>query len=487
MRKILILLFVLTCVSLMAQPHVLPTVDIRSESLLLAPFPKKPVNFPEEIAPDSLLSQIPPVFSLRHKLPKAIPGTVHPCRLEFDMDTSTRTSLSFSHRPKDRFVSLWRLDGDFGVPATDFYRSSLALGLNVRTGELLPSCYQFAFLRSQTASFTGESYSFSTQKHFDSIDFGAVDFKDLRSRLSLEKAYQSLEEESSSAFAFSYEHSHILRYEKHSFINRFLIQERQVGVALQYRVPWLRNELSRIDLGLITDFHNIMPALDISKRIIFPKGRYLELGNKSEIKAFSRYEVAEKYPWVYLPARPKLEMKPLDLYLRGWKLWDGSLLHHAGLGQNLKILYNQPDIYAPEGQALMRQARVLAWEVLGEARLNYKGCEIRQDLILDFEWLNDGSWISKAYTPRWKANTQASYTLKELELWAFLEQRWFSEDENGALLPNVFDLSLGMSLPIFPTLRLSLSLDNLFNTPHPSPGNLPEPGRSLRLGFRWLP
>lgn len=486
-KKILIPLFVLALGALMAQPHILPSVDIRSEGLLLAPFPKKPVNFPEEITPDSLLAQIPPVFSLRHKLPKAIPGTVHPYRLEFDTDTSTRTSLSFSHRPKDRFVSLWRLDGDFAVPATDFYRSSLALGLNVRTGELLPSFYQFAFQRSQTASFTGESYSFSTQKHFDSIDFGVVDFKDLRSRLSLEKANQSLEEESSSTFAFGYEHSHILRYEKHCIKNRLVVQERQAGVALQYRALWLRNELSRFDLGLMTDFHHILPALDISKRMIFPKGRYLELGNKSEMKALSRYEIAEIHPWVYLPAKPRLQMKPLDLYLRGWKLWDGSLLHHAGLGQNLKFLYNQPDIYAPDGQALLRQARVLAWEVMGEARLNYKGCEIRQDLILDFEWLKDDSWISRAYTPRWKANTQASYMLKELELWAFLEQHWFSEDENGDLLPNVFDLSLGMNLPVFPQLRLSLSLYNLFNTPHPAPGNLPEPGRSLRLGFRWLP
>ena len=487
MRKILIPLFVLFCFALVAQPHVLPSLEIRSEGTLLAPFPKKPVTFPEEIAPDSLMSQVPPVFSLRHKLPKPKPGTVHPLRLDFDMDTSVRSSLSFSHRPQNRFVSLWRLDGDFAVPATDFYRSSLALGINTRTGELLPSFYQFAFQRSQTASFTGETYSFSTQEHFDSIDLGALDFQDLRTRFSLEKAYQNLDEESSSHFAFGFDHSHILRFEKQRMANRLMVQERQVGLALQYRAPWFSKELSRFDLGLMTDFHHILPALDINKRMIFSKGRYLELGNKSEIKALSRYEIAETHPWVYLPARPRLEMKPIDLYFRGWKLWDGTLLHHAGLGQNLRFFYNQPDVYAPDSQALLRQASVFDWEVSGEALLNYKGCQIRQDLALDFQWLKDGAWVSRAYTPRWKAKTQASYTLKELDLWASLEQQWFSEDENGNLLPNVFDLSLGLSLPVFQDLRLSLSLDNLFNTVHPAPGTLPKPGRSLRLGLSWLP
>ncbi len=487
MRKILFPLFLFACLSLLAQPYVLPSLEIRSEGPLLAPFPKKPVTFPQEAVPDSLLPQIPPVYSLRHNPAKPQAGTRHPFRLEMDMDTSVRTSFSFSHRPQNHFVSLWRLDGDFWVPATDYYRSGLALGLSTRSGELLPSHHQFSFQKSQTAAFTGETYSYSTQKDFESIDFGAVDFKDIRSRLSLEKTSQNLYEDSFSSFNLGLNHSHIMRFERQSFVNRFVFQERELGLALQYRAPWLQEWLPRFDLGLMTDFHHILPALDIHKRLVFLGGKYLELGNKTEIKTLSRHEVSETLPWVYLPSRPRLEMKPLDIYLQGWKIGDGTLLRHVGLGQNLRFSYNQPDVYAPASQAFLRQASVFSWELGGEAGLNIQGCRLDQDLSLDLQWLKTETWSLRPYSPRLKAKTQASYALKELDIWTSLDQRWFSQDESRQALPNVFDLSFGFTWPIFPDLRLSMSLQNLFDTKYPAPGGLPESGLGLRFAFRWLP
>lgn len=488
MRKILLFpLFLFACLSLVAQTYVLPSLEIRSEGSLLAPFPKKPVSFPQKAVPDSLLPQIPAVYSLRHNPPKPQAGTRHPYRLELDMDTSVRTSLSFSQRPKNHFLSFWRLDGDFSVPATDYYRSALALGINTRSGEILPSQHQFSFQKSQTAAFTGETYSYSTQKNFESIDLGTVDFNDVRSRLSLEKTSQNLYEESFSSFNLGLNHSHIQRFEGQSFANRIVFQERELGLALQYRAPWLQDWLPRFDLGLMTDFHHILPALDVHKRLIFPGGKYLEMGNKTEIKAFSRHEVSETLPWVYLPSRPRLEMKPLDLYLQAWKIGNGTLLRHAGLGQNLRFSYNQPDVYASESQAFLRQARVFGWELSGEAGLNIKGCRLDQDLALDLQWLKTDTWGVRPYSPRLKAKTQASYALKELDIWTSLNQRWLSQDESGQSLPNVFDLSFGFTWPLLPDLRLSVSLENLFDTKYPSPGVLPESGLGLRLAFRWLP
>lgn len=490
LQNILILSLLLCSALLFAQPQVLPSVEIRSESSVKAPLLKKPVAFPVEVPTDTIPPQIPRVFTLRYKLPEPSAGTIRPLYLDLSADTSFETSLTASWYPAWQKISLLKLKADFAVPATDFSRSSLSANVQSNFGGFMRFNHLLSWQQSQAPGFGAGSVSYAIENHYPELDVKELRFEALRTQLTLEGIEQELAAKSSD-FAFGLTHSHVLQVDGHKFSNRLVLQDTAFGISAQYRAPWLANHLPELDLGLMTDFRHILPALDFHKRLILSRGKYLEIGNHTELQNMSFQDLRESYHWSFLPPGERLVMIPLNLYLQGWQDFNNedALITRVGVHQTIRFSYNQPELTIRDfsGQTHLRQTDIFTYRLGADLGLHYWGWDIKQDLNLNLEYLQDENWRSRPYSPLLKASTEAKYKLGELDLLATLNQEYFSRNEYGQKLPGIFDLSLGLQYPLRPGLRLTATLDNIFHTPYQRYGNLPESGRTFRIAFRYLP
>ncbi|MCB5247997.1 MAG: hypothetical protein LHW57_08240 [Candidatus Cloacimonetes bacterium] len=476
---------------LLAQPQVLPSVEIRSGTPIKAPLIKKPVVFPLEVPADSIPPRIPPVFSGRHEFAPPPSGNIRPLKLDFSTGTTAETKLTTSWYSASGSLPLLRLDADLRVPAAGISRSALSGSVQSIFSENLSLNHLLSWQQSKFRSFSAGALSYSVSHRQSELELAGFRLSALQTGLSLEGLEQDLAGTRSSDFALGIRHSHLLSWRELDLKNRLVLQDTALGLAAQYRVPWLGKRLPELDLGLMTDFIHVLPALDLHKRFPLGNGRYLELNNRTELASRSFQSLRELYPWSVLPQRERLVMTPLNLSLGGWQSFgaEASPLRLAGLRQNLSYSYNQPQLYVRDvsGQTWLRQEDVFSCRLGGDLRLHYLGWEIAQDLSLNLEYLPDDRWRRRPFSPLLSAVTTASRKLGELDILATLDQRYWQRDEFEAQLPPVFDLSLELRYPLRPGLALTASLANIFHTPHQDFGDIPQRGRSFMIAFRYLP
>lgn len=478
-------------ICLQAQPRVLPTVEIRSDASIQAPLIKKPVDFPLSVPTDSIPPRVPPVFALRHQPAKPSSGTVAPLHLEMSTDTSAETQLAASVYPWSETLPLIRLDAALFVPRAGFASTAINAGAQTNFAADLRLNHLLSWQQAKAGNFNTGALSYGLAHSFPALNLAEVNLADLRTDLSLEGLEQDLDGAVSSDFALGIRHSHELDWRGYQLANSLVLQDTAFGLALQYQTPWLQGHLDKLDLGLMTDFVHLLPALDIHKRFLLDRGRYLEVGNRADLQNRTFQTLREQYPWSVLPERERLVMTPLNLYLSGWQQWNSedALFSLAGLRQNLSYSYNQPQLYVRDvsGHTWLRQEDVFSYRLGGDLRLHYLGWEIAQDLSLNLEYLPDDRWRRRPFSPLLSAGTTASRKLGELDILATLDQRYWQRDEFEAQLPPVFDLSLELRYSLRPGLALTASLANIFHTPHQDFGDIPQRGRSFMIAFRYLP
>ena len=481
----------LVCVTLSAQPQALPSVEIGSDVAVKAPLVKKPLPYPGETPADSIPPMIPPVFSLKHR-PSALPqGTLRPLRLELSSGTDFETKLAVSCYPSLRFIPLLRLDADLWVPGTNVSRSTLNASLQTDFDPELRFNHLFSWQKAKTRCFATGAFSYSIANLYSEIAIHDIYFSNLKTDLSLEEVEQNLAGASQADFAIGIRHSHDLELHKLKFTNRLVLQDTAFGLSVQYHAPWLEEHLPELKLGLMTDFIHVLPVIDLHRRFLLGRGKYLELSNRSEFQNLTFQRLRELYPWTVLPERERVVMTPLNLSLSGWQAFndEDALFRLLGFRQNLRFSYNQPQLYVRDvsGQTWLRQTDILSYRLGAEASMQFWGWIIDQDLNLNLEYLQDERWRRRPFSPIFNALTEARHNLGELELLAQLDQQYWRRDEFDQPLSAVFDLSLGLSLPLRSGLSLTAGLNNVFNSKHGNFGDLPNPGRSLRVSFSYLP
>lgn len=481
----------LACAPLVAQPQELPSVEIRSDAAVKAPLVKKPLLFPGDNPPDSIPPLIPPVFSLRHKQAAPPRGTIRPFHLELSTGTDFETKLAASFYPASPLIPLLRLDADLWVPGANFTRGTLNAGLQTNFDPQWRLNHLLSWQQARAWNFSSEALSYSLANHHAGAELAGFSFSDLRTGLALESGQQNLSGAASSDFALGLRHSHRLQRQNLQFTNRLVLQDTAFGLSAQYHAPWLQAQLPELKLGLMTDFIHVLPALDFHKRVHLGRGRYLEASNRSEFHNLGFQRLREQYPWTVLPDRERVVMTPLNLSLSGWQAFNNEdgLFYLLGFKQNLRFDYNQPQLYVRDvlGQTWLRQTDILSYRLGAELSLQLWGWEIDQDLKLNLEYLQDDNWRRKPFSPILSARTEARHGFGELGFLATLDQQYWRRDEFDQPLPAVFDLGFGLRLPLRADLNLTASLSNAFNSKSGNFGNLPNPGRTFRIAFLYLP
>ena len=488
----LILVCVWVCLSsLAAQPRVLPPVEIGSDAQVKAPLIKKPVPLSQDVPTDTIPPQIPPVFSLSHRLPESAARPSQHLHLELITDTSFKTSLTASYNPSWSKLPLLKLNTGIAVPATDFANAWVEASIRTNIPNSFKLDHLLAWQQAQAPDFQTETASYSLYNVYPLVQTGALNISEITTRLALEEMAQSHGGAQTSDFALGLNHSHELRWRELKFTNRLALQDTALGMAAQVRLPWLQRHLPELDLGLMTDFIHVLPAIDLHKRVLLGRGGYLEISNRTERQNSRFRNLRILYPWAVLPLREQIGLTPMNLTLAGWKSWDNedALFQQAGVQQNLRFSCHQPELHGIDttGQTSLSWQDILSYRLGGNLRLRLLGCEIEQDLELNLEYLQDQNWLRRPLSPLFKAETRAGYSLGDLDILATLDQQYWRRDGLNQPLPATVDLGLGLEYPVRPNLRLSASLDNIFNSSYHDPGNLPGSSRRFSLKFSYLP
>ncbi len=484
-------LLLLLCAALIAQTQVLPSVEIGSDTAVKAPLIKKPVSNPGDVPADSIPPRVPPVFALKHKLPSLPQGTIRPLRLDLGTGTDFETKLSASFYPSSRKVPLLRVDADLWVPRSSFSRATVNASAQTNFTRDLRFNHLLSWQRATAADFSSGALSYGLANHHTEAGLSGFSFSDLYTDLTLEGGDQNLAGTATSDFALGFRHSHRLDWQGHQFTNRLVLQDTAFGLSAQYRAPWLARHLPELELGLMTDFIHILPAVDFHKRFLLGPGRYLEISNRTEFQSRTLQQLREQYPWTVLPDRERVVMTPLNFSLSGWQAFNAedALIQLLGIHQGLRFSYNQPQLYVRDvlGQTYLRPTDIFSYRLGADSRLLWWDWKIAQEVELNLEYLQDDNWRRRPFSPILSSSTEAAYSFGELDLSVILQQLYWRLDEFDQPLPAVFDLGLGLQYPVRPELRLKASLNNIFNSYYQDFGNIPERGRTFRISFSYLP
>ncbi len=490
LKSLSIILILAGPVTLLAQPQVLPSVEIGSDEVAKAPLAKKLLTFPLEVEPDSLAPFCPWNVPLWHKSPISPRGYIRPLHYNLGIDSSFGATLQASLYPAWKFLPIASLSGQFGVPGGNRMLSSLSGHLQTRFSPEMLIAEDLFFQDVSADSASSTLYSLALNNSARRLRIGSLAFSDLRTQASYAGMKQESGASSVSERDWGFTHQHTLSWDRYTLFNGFWLQDSAVGFSLRYRVPLPGNILPEASIGLMTDFVHLLPSIDLYKRIILKPDLYLELSNRPAINSWPLDVRKQSQPFSPLHLDDQLTLTPLNLTANAYKVFGSrGAVQWLGFFHNSALHYNKPQLVLPAASQLPAGgfSDLLSNKTGWEIRFKVWDVELEQNLYLNLEHLPESDWRRKSYSPLLAAQTSIQRPLGNMMINADLEQRYFMRDERGQDLSNTIDLSLALNYPINPDLQITARLENIFNTPYHELGGLPERGRTFRIALRYLP
>lgn len=474
-------------VTLAAGPQVLPSVEIGSDTRVLAPLSKKLLSFPEETELDSLPPFTPWETFQSYEQTAIVPGKIRPLALNLAVDTELGSEFNAIAYPSLKFLP--RLAFDAGLVVTDTQRRQTRLEGQLQT-RLSPGVLlnHYLFYRdTEVDSNTTFLYSYTLDNYVPSLKLASLEFSQLHTRAFIERLTDSADSSSVNAgLGLRNE----ISWNRQRLANQFILQDGAYGLMFLYRLPLTGKLEKLLSLGLMTDFDRLLPALDLFQRFHITPNLYLELLNRPQLRSWQLYQLNDIYPWSSYEDRHKITLMPLDYTLRALvSLPSLPLLKSFGIHHKAQFLYNQPEEKLADSGLLTQLSQVSMLRNLGgvEVDLSLFGATLKQTLDLNLEHLPGNNWRRRAYSPLLAGRTDLNAKIGNFGITIGMNQLYHQKDEFGRSLPDVIDLGLGLQIKITPDLTLKTQLDNLLNKPYPSMGSAPEIGRKFWIAFQYLP
>lgn len=473
---------------LLAQPQILPSVEIGSDLIIKAPIVKKQLPFPVEVPADSLASFIPREMRIEHTPLAPQWKTMRPFHLWLHGDSSYQGNLCLSMHPAWYHLPLIRIGGSHQDPGGGYNLSELGIHVQTRFSKNFTLSHDVHYQDARVDSSASEILGYELSHSRESLGLGAAQFRDSRTHLVLEDMISG--DEPGNGLAYGLRHSHRFFWGWFRLQNEFLWQDDSPGLSVKFHVPVSSGGIPDLDLGAITDFQQVLPAVDIHKRIDAAPGFYLEISNHASLKSWPLKELAKGYPWSALPEEIPITLKPLDLSLQAFKVFqEESFVQRVSLSHNSGYSLDEPTLRIIPGSD---ETEVFFQDILANTTtldLSFKllGLKLEQSFELNLANLPDGDWQRLPYSSLLCAKTRIRRIWGRFACVAGFDQHYLIEDEEGNELSSIMDLGLDLRYDISSEISLTASLSNLLDHKYQNFGNLPEGGRTFSLGLSYLP
>lgn len=475
---------------LFAQPQILPSVEIGSDLIIKAPIVKKQLPFPVEVPADSFPSFIPRKLSVEH-IPLSPKGKkLRPFHLSLRGDSSYKGSLNLASHPAWYHIPLVRFEGNYAEPQEGYSLLDLGAHIQTRFSQNFTLAHNFFYQEAAANVFASELSYYGISNHYERLNLGATLFSDLRTTFLLEELQPEADSASAAGLSYGFRHSHGFNWKWIGLKNDFLWQDHSRGLSAKLHVPGSGGGKPDLALGVMTDLKRVLPAVEIHKRLELAPRFYLEISHDASLKGWIKKELTGNYPWSTLPDEIPVTLKPLDLSLRAFKIFQAqSFLQLASLSHNSGYLLSQPMLQTlPDGETTAVKFQDLVMNTTSlDLRFNLWGIKLEQSLGLNLSHLPENNWDPLPYLPLLNAKTRLSRTWGRLSCGAGIDQQYHIEDESGNELPTILDLGLDLRYDVCKDISLIASAANLLDHKYQDHGALPERGRTFSLTFRYLP
>jgi hypothetical protein len=496
------LLLVAAC--LCAQPHVLPDVDLASESSVRAPLIKRALFFPTEAKRDT----IPP------SLPQGLPRLLEQRRvvrkgkkaeLTASLDTELDLNLQASIYPDlAKLPHLW-IGSATNLPGRSRLAQSLKINATTNFVERIPILPTLVFQHSKSKSLERNLFSVELSGGLDSLKAGSVAFSNVRQSIGLQTTGQETESKGLGSTYPLLSNQHTLLWAGHHFDNSLIWQSGYVGTSVIWSyqgqadqnaslrrpailerlqaMAWLKD----VRLGLMTDYVHVLPAFGYSRRFLLGSNQYLNVANSPDLRGWSSSELGLDLPYAALAAKQRISLVPLKLEIAYHNLPSLSLIRSFTLSHTLAYTYNQPVLVMRQ---YARTPEITSQDFFcntssAQVRLIWRMFELEQGFDLVMEHRDAAPYRRRPYSALIRIDSSAKTKYHGFLLSARLSQNYFARDELGNDLPEVFDLGFKAEYKLNSGIRLYAAVNNIFNTPHRLYSNLPAQGRSLEAGVSY--
>ena len=499
MRRTLIVTFTLLLALLSAQPRQLPVVEIQGEGQVKIPLSQRgPLQFVAEAPRDSIPYLTPTTLPMAlgtFGLPRARLKGAFEARMGTDFTLDLKARLHGLHPA----LPYLRVNIEEQALPNSFDRQSFEAFAKVVPDSTMEFDTRLRWQSADAAAYQQSAFNLAFFHRADSLRDRNWVLRNLSSSLWWENSSQLHDGSRTRHHNPGFWHSHSLETGKHRVDSRFGSSMGRFGLGSVYELPLKYPGLKKAQAGLMTDFRHLLPMLEVSYEKVFNPRFRLVAGNYPSLEPLTRSELAELYPWAGQPRLGRMPMSPLDLRIAV----DHTLPPLFGLQpgprektpqNSLRISwrsaydYNRPVLRAATVAATPVVSMEPAWNnaLSADARIRLPWGWLEQTLSLPLEHLPHQRLIRSPYSPMLTASTAFTYKIGTFDASIRLAQYLHQEDQLGHNLPEVSDLSIKAAYSPCPALQLTAELLNVFNTPRHLWKGLPDQGRELRVGARYL-
>ncbi len=499
MRKLATIILLCFSSYLLAQSHVLPSLEVLGEAPIKIPLgPKTSLPFVSAEAQDSLpdfyFSSVPNLQTI--SLPKnpALKG-----RFAARLTSAGRLGLSASlYNPYPK-LSHAKMDIYDEFLSRGFHQQNYQIGASVLADSTLDLDVFMSYKSSSAKAYQADAFTLSAAFTVDDIAETDIFLKDIHNRFWWETSFQNYGSKDSKHQNPGFWHSSSIQFEDHVIDSSVGTSMGRLAIQSSYRSNLEYQGVTLLKAGLMSDMYHLLPYLDVYWQKSINPDLLLIAANNPSLKSYKRSSLLEEYPWAGQNRKGRAQMSPINLNFRAQhalptilgqslSLEEYHPQNHVAIQVQSAYIYNDVVLVQNPSATLPALSLQSAWknsvDIQGSVTLPWG--MVTQSIKTNLEYLPHQNMIRKPYSPLVELKTAFIHEKETYQASINLNQHYFMKDQQGRPLSKAIDLSLLGSWKLMPGWKLCAEWRNIFGLAHTEFKGLPLPKREVLLGVQYL-
>ncbi|NLN34944.1 MAG: hypothetical protein GX157_02925 [Candidatus Cloacimonetes bacterium] len=487
MKKLI--LFLLLCVAaiLSAQIQVLPDIEVSGESRVKIFLYKKALPYSKDsLLRDSLRVYLPESLPVGSSV--SVPGADPVPHQYIFAEANSRLKLDaeYKYSPDHESISSLALAMSLYAPKGNFISNHFRGSGNFHMISDEDVALDLIFFNTEGKNMNSEYSAAELYTFKDRFSFKHFDLKQVSHAIAidlLDQRNKALEREHSSV---NFTHRSILDFKDFDWGNRihFHAGRSSWHSFAEFDVP----AFDKASMHLMYDGHHFIPAPGFNWRYITDYDQQFSIVNAPAVQINPYANSLRDYRWVYLPAKPKHTLIPLNFcirledflpvskesFLRGFAIANDSQYR---INDVFMTDSNNPFIPKTYYDDVFTNTSTIQAS-FGHGRVSFD-----QDLALSLAYLANQDWHRKPYNPILQTTSSFCYNTYPYTFKASLDQQYFMVDHMNQDMKEVFDLSFEGAYELERFSKVYLRCANVLNSNIRQFNSLPRQGVSIQAGI----
>ncbi|PKN78380.1 MAG: hypothetical protein CVU48_08480 [Candidatus Cloacimonetes bacterium HGW-Cloacimonetes-1] len=496
MNKLIILVILMLIMSfqLLAEPVLLPDLEITGNSSIRSFLYKKHV-LPDStfIINDSLSTFIPNVGWITEAEPK-VQELVRNGVVSASVNSSNQIYLDASLYNTGSLTELIKYNMQFEYPELDQVFFDNHLYIELPNNSVITDRFSTTYHVSKLDAHRLQYYALDFYLRTSEFPFKSFSYANLQTTLGLSYFSQNNIIDQKNSFAPRFKHKGRITNDAFEIDNTLLFTDMNPGLYADiYAFELFKYPILDIThWGMMMDSQRILPTIRFNYEYIPDYNKSLQISNTPTLVINDKEDLARKYRWYAFVSNPRYIKKPLNLEIEYsvltakplLGLWDRFVVFaYSSMAYDIALPLTSYNNTVP----LIGFNDQFSNSVgLNAGYIQLGGMKISQEIRTNLSYVTNRDMIRAPYTPLFQFDTELTGKYHSISYKANLTQEYDILDHNQKHINEVVDISFAAQYNIAKSTTIQASLRNLLNTKNYVFKGLPAEGIRLEFGINHI-